>query len=951
MSAVAGERDTLIMNTVPRHAAPIDRALMLAASATVFEVSLGGAPTPDAITFSALMLGAVGEIVFSSEPPVALAVINGNAVLRYQDMHASIVTVTASAMIDGITYHSRQTVAKQQALDLTPPPAPTGLVATGHAATITLAWNAVPANYNNLSHTEVWRAPVNDFAQAALAGRADGGEYTDPVGPGAFRYYWARHVSRAAIPGPYNAGSGTMGASDAEVGHLLGVLTGEITQSQLHADLGARIDLVDGPASAAGSVAARLAAETAARAAAISAEAQTRAGAIAGEASRRAQALVEEAQARENGIATEQTTRANADGALSTRIDAVVATSGANTAAITAEQHTRSEADGALSGRIDLVLATSNGNTAAIMAEQTARTNADSAMSSRIDSVTASAGANTADITAEKTARTSADAALATDIASVVASVASNSAAITIEATARASADMALSERVETVSAAAAENAAAISSEASTRASADGALASRVDTLVAVTGANTAAIVAEQTARSTEDGALSKRVDAVMATSSSNTASITAEQNARAEADGELAGLIDTISVKAGANAVAIQTESKTRATQTGDLYAQYTVKQDVNGYVSGYGLASTANNSAPTSAFAVRADTFYIANPSGPGIAPSMPFIVRSTATVVDGVTIPIGTYIADAFIQNASITNAKIGGDIWSNNWVSGSSGWYLSRAGNLEVNNLHARGSLSGGVYTSYAWPRSGGTGFYIGQEGALFGSPASGQYLQLTSTGGLYAPGITLANGGATFSGVLLGASGTFAGALTAASGTLGVITSGYLRNASNSAFVNLDAVGEQPFISAGNGALRLNVDGSGRFARAIISEPIVVAHGPTAISVGWVGNVSGVLKPFTVYIDTNISFPAAWNEAATEGYIANATISFGESEAGGCSGYTETTIVVGDGLINGNVLGPIDQRIYLRVTWTPILVSGNTPGRIFPRSIEWKMVKT
>ena len=45
MSAVVGERDTLIMNTVPRHAAPLDRALMLTASATMFEVSLGGAPT------------------------------------------------------------------------------------------------------------------------------------------------------------------------------------------------------------------------------------------------------------------------------------------------------------------------------------------------------------------------------------------------------------------------------------------------------------------------------------------------------------------------------------------------------------------------------------------------------------------------------------------------------------------------------------------------------------------------------------------------------------------------------------------------------------------------------------------------------------------------------------------------------------------------------------------
>ena len=49
----------------------------------------------------------------------------------------------------------------------------------------------------------------------------------------------------------------------------------------------------------------------------------------------------------------------------------------------------------------------------------------------------------------------------------------------------------------------------------------------------------------------------------------------------------------------------------------------------------------------------------------------------------------------------------------------------------------------------------------------------------------------------------------------------------------------------------------------------------------------AISVGWVGNISGVLKPFTVYIDTGISFPDAWNEVSSVAYIANATISTGD----------------------------------------------------------------
>ncbi|MGK5080466.1 phage tail tip fiber protein [Janthinobacterium sp. HLX7-2] len=612
---MVGERDTLIMNTVPRYAAPIDRALKLTPSATMFEVSVAGAPTPTAITFSALMLGAVGEITFSSVPPVPLTVANGDAVLKFEDMTASIVTITATTVIDGLTYYDRQTVSKQQALDLTPPPAPTGLVATGTPATIVLHWDAAPGNYSNLSHTEIWRAQSNNFAMATLAGRSDGREYIDPVGPGATRCYWIRYVSRAAIPGPYNAGSGTIGSSDAEVEHLLGVLTGQITQSQLYADLGARINLIDGPASTAGSVAAR----------------------VATEATARTQALAAEALARTTGITAEQTSRTDADGALSTRIDTVVAANGSTAAAVTAEQTARANADGALGTRIDTVVATSSGNTAAITAEQTTRANADSA--------------------------------------------------------------------------------------------------------------------------------LGVRVDTVAATTGSNTAAITAEQTARANADGALSGRIDTISASAGANTAAIQVEAQTRATQTGDLYAQYTVKQDVNGYVSGYGLATTANNATPSSAFAVRADAFYIASPSGPGVAPSMPFIVRTTEIVIDGVTIPIGVYIANAYIQNASITNAKIGGDIWSSNFVAGSSGWRLYRSGDMEINNLRARGSIAGGAFTGYAWPANGGLGYFLGEAGLLLGNPGTGRYFQINGEGDVAAPGFTIINGKATFSGNVVSGAGT------------------------------------------------------------------------------------------------------------------------------------------------------------------------------------------
>ncbi|MGP8846821.1 phage tail tip fiber protein, partial [Enterobacter hormaechei] len=43
---------------------------------------------------------------------------------------------------------------------------------------------------------------------------------------------------------------------------------------------------------------------------------------------------------------------------------------------------------------------------------------------------------------------------------------------------------------------------------------------------------------------------------------------------------------------------------------------------------------------------------------------------------------------FISDAFIQDGSITNAKIGNFIQSNNFVAGSAGWRIDKNGNAEL-----------------------------------------------------------------------------------------------------------------------------------------------------------------------------------------------------------------------------------------------------------------------
>ena len=60
----------------------------------------------------------------------------------------------------------------------------------------------------------------------------------------------------------------------------------------------------------------------------------------------------------------------------------------------------------------------------------------------------------------------------------------------------------------------------------------------------------------------------------------------------------------------------AVQTEATARAATDGSLLAQYTVKVDNNGFVSGFGLASETISGVPTSNFEIRADKFSIVNP-----------------------------------------------------------------------------------------------------------------------------------------------------------------------------------------------------------------------------------------------------------------------------------------------------------------------------------------------
>lgn len=126
------------------------------------------------------------------------------------------------------------------------------------------------------------------------------------------------------------------------------------------------------------------------------------------------------------------------------------------------------------------------------------------------------------------------------------------------------------------------------------------------------------------------------------------------------------------------------------------DILAQYTVKVDVNGNVAGFGLM----NDGVTSDFFVLADRFAVVDPSSQnGI---IPFAVENdTVYLAKGVLAEAS--VGELEVEDGSITNAKIGEFIESDNFVSNQSGWNINKQGNAEFNNVKVRGKVEGSEIT--------------------------------------------------------------------------------------------------------------------------------------------------------------------------------------------------------------------------------------------------------
>lgn len=144
---------------------------------------------------------------------------------------------------------------------------------------------------------------------------------------------------------------------------------------------------------------------------------------------------------------------------------------------------------------------------------------------------------------------------------------------------------------------------------------------------------------------------------------------------------------VDTVQASVGEAVTSVQQVSQAQASTDNKLSAMWAVKmqltQDGQYVAAGFGLGVENTEAGLQSQFVVSADRFAMINTLAGGQR-ATPFVVQNGQM-----------FINQAFIQDGSITNAKIADYISSVNYVPGVSGWKLDKSGNLEFNGPVAGG----------------------------------------------------------------------------------------------------------------------------------------------------------------------------------------------------------------------------------------------------------------
>ncbi|AMA03156.1 hypothetical protein ACJ69_05630 [Enterobacter asburiae] len=347
---------------------------------------------------------------------------------------------------------------------------------------------------------------------------------------------------------------------------------------------------------------------------------------------------------------------------------------------------------------------------------------------------TAQQGANSATFEQLRVVIATETEARVTDVTRLEAKTAQNEAGITdvrqalaTETEARASAvsqltaaTQAASDKADSAAAVGAQNTASITDLSQVVTDLDSSMASRLEELGAQTDkasggiqSNAIALITSTLAQVNQRNLLSvqygdnkagiERVDNVMADASKavaesfrtldsstggNTANVTDLSKTLADFTQASATQINSLKVTVNGQQASIVQNAQVSADINNNLNAMYSIKVavDANGrqYAAGMGIGVQNTPSGMQSQVLFVADRFAVMSQAGGAV--NLPFVIQNGQT-----------FIRDTFIQDGTITNAKIGNVIQSNNYSAGTAGWTINKNGSAELNNVTVRGGV--------------------------------------------------------------------------------------------------------------------------------------------------------------------------------------------------------------------------------------------------------------
>ncbi|PII46318.1 hypothetical protein BKN43_14200 [Klebsiella quasipneumoniae] len=170
-------------------------------------------------------------------------------------------------------------------------------------------------------------------------------------------------------------------------------------------------------------------------------------------------------------------------------------------------------------------------------------------------------------------------------------------------------------------------------------------------------------------------------------------ASITSTQQTHATALEALATQQTTLTSSVGDLSASVQNTAKTVADVNGTVSSLWSMKvETVNGKNVGAGI--TLGSNGKTSDMILYADRFSLFNRNNATAVPVM--IAEGNELYIDTARIK-NSSLTSTKIADGSITNAKIGNEIRSNNFVDGSQGWRIAKDGSSQFNNVIVRGRV--------------------------------------------------------------------------------------------------------------------------------------------------------------------------------------------------------------------------------------------------------------